>query len=200
LVLCVDEKAQVQALDRGQPLLPLRPGQAARRTHDCFRHGATSLFAALVVKSGAVIGRLHRRHRSLEFRKLLDRIEAETPAQFELQLILGNYATHKTPATKRWLLRHPRFHPHSTPKGVSWLNLAERWLGLLTEKQLRRGVHRRTRELEEAIRNHLRLYNRDPKPFVWRKTADQILESAAKFCQRLGLRTLESGFHLRVPK
>jgi transposase/DNA-binding CsgD family transcriptional regulator len=184
LVLCVDEKAQIQALDRSQPLLPMRPGQAERRTHDYLRHGTTSLFAALVVKSGAVIGQLHRRHRSLEFRKFLDQIEAETPASFELHLILDNYATHKTATIKRWLLRHPRFHLHFTPKGASWLNLVERWFALLTEKHLRRGVHRSTLELEQTIRDYLRLYNHHPKPFVWHKTAAQILEAVAKFCQR----------------
>jgi DDE superfamily endonuclease/Nucleotidyl transferase AbiEii toxin, Type IV TA system len=152
LVLCVDEKSQIQALDRSQPLLPLRPGQAERRAHDYVRHGTTSLFAALEVATGKVLGELHARHRTREFRHFLDSIDAATPARFDLHLILDNYATHKTPAIKRWLLRHPRFHLHFTPTGASWLNLVERWFAALTEKQLRRGVHRSTAELEQAIR------------------------------------------------
>lgn len=185
LVLCVDEKSQIQALDRSQPLLPLRPGQAERRAHDYVRHGTTSLFAALEVATGKVLGELHARHRTREFRHFLDSIDAATPARFDLHLILDNYATHKTPAIKRWLLRHPRFQLHFTPTGASWLNLVERWFATLTEKQLRRGVHRSTAELQQAIRKYLHLYNRDPKPFIWHKTADQILESVARFCQRI---------------
>jgi transposase len=140
LVLCVDEKSQIQALDRLQPILPMRPGQVERRTHDYKRHGTTSLFAALDAKSGKVISQLHRRHRSLEFRKFLAKIEAEVPPGFAVHLILDNYATHKTAAIQRWLLRHPRFHLHFTPTSSSWLNLVERWFALLTEQQLRRGV------------------------------------------------------------
>ncbi len=185
LVLCVDEKAQIQALDRSQPLLPMRPGQAARRAHDYLRHGTTNLFAALNFKAGTVIGQFHSRHRAVEFRKFLETIDGAVPKRLELHLILDNYATHKTPAIKRWLLRHPRFHLHFTPTGASWLNLVERWFAALTEKQLRRGVHRSTRVLEAAIRSYLDLNNRHPKPFIWTKTADQILESVARFCTRI---------------
>jgi transposase len=185
LVLCVDEKAQIQALDRSQPLLPLRPGQVERRTHDYVRHGTTSLFAALEVRSGRVLGDFHSRHRSVEFRKFLDRIEEAVPASLEVHLILDNYGTHKTPLIHRWLARHPRFHVHFTPTGASWLNLVERWFAALTEKQIRRGVHRSTRELEEAIRRYIEATNHRPKPFVWTKTADQILASVGRFCMRI---------------
>lgn len=189
LVLCVDEKSQIQALDRSQPILPLRPGQVERRAHDYKRHGTTSLFAALDAKSGKVIGQLHRRHRALEFRKFLDKIDAEVPPEFAVHLILDNYSTHKTAAIKRWLLRHPRFQLHFTPTSSSWLNLVERWFALLTEQQLRRGVFRSTCSLETTIRNYINAHNEEPKPFIWTKTADEILESVARFCQR----TLETG-------
>jgi transposase len=189
LVLCADEKSQIQALDRTQPILPMRPGQAERRTHDYKRHGTTSLFAALDVASGRVIGELHRRHRSTEFRKFLDRIDAEVPADLEVHLILDNYGTHKTPLIHRWLLRHPRFQLHFTPTYSSWINQVERWCGALTEKQIRRGSHRSTRALEDAIRLYLAAHNTDPKPFVWVKTADEILTSIARFA----LRTSETG-------
>ena len=185
LVLCVDEKAQIQALDRSQPLLPMRPGLAERRTHDYARHGTINLFAALDVKAGTVIGEFHRRHRAIEFRSFLETIETAVPRGLELHLILDNYGTHKTPAIKRWLLRHPRFHLHFTPTGASWLNLVERLFALLTEKQLRRGVHRSTRELQATIRTYLEHHNRHPKPFIWTKTADQILDSVARFCTRI---------------
>jgi transposase len=185
LVLCVDEKAQIQALDRSQPLLPMRPGQAERRTSDYVRHGTINLFAALDAKAGTVIGEFHRRHRAVEFRNFLETIDAAVPAELDLHLILDNYGTHKTPAIKRWLLRHPRFHLHFTPTAGSWLNLVERWFALLTEKQLRRGVHRSTRELQDAIRAYLEHHNRHPKPFRWTKTADQILESVARFYKRI---------------
>jgi transposase len=165
--------------------LPLRPGQAERRTPDYLRHGTTNLFAALNVKAGTVIGQFHSRHRAVEFRKFLETIDGAVPHRHDLHLILDNYATHKTPAIKRWLVRHPRFHLHFTPTGASWLNLVERWFAALTEKQLRRGVHRNTRELEAAIRRYLDLNNRQPKPFSWTKTADQILESVARFCTRI---------------
>jgi transposase len=146
LVLCVDEKAQIQALDRRQPLLPLRPGQVERRTHEDRRHGTTSLFAALDVQTGTVVGECHRRHRSIEFRKFLDTIETVVPAALDVHLILDNYGTHKTAVIRRWLAKRPRFHLHFTPTGASWLNLVERWFALLTEKQIRRGAHRSTRE------------------------------------------------------
>jgi len=184
LVLCVDEKAQIQALDRSQPLLPLRPGQVERRTHDYRRHGTTSLFAALDVQTGTVVGECHRRHRSIEFRKFLDTIETVVPADLDVHLILDNYGTHKTALIRRWLAKRPRFHLHFTPTGASWLNLVERWFALLTEKQIRRGAHRSTRELEAAIKRYLALTNDTPKPFVWTKTADEILESVARFCRR----------------
>jgi len=184
LVLCVDEKAQIQALDRTQPLLPMRPGQIERRTHDYERHGTTSLFAALEMASGKVIGECHRRHRALEFRRFLDTVEAATPAGLDVHLILDNYGTHKTPLIQRWLVRHPRYRLHFTPTGSSWINLVERWFGTLTERQLRRGVHRSTRELEEALQRYVEKYNHDPKPFVWTKTADEILEAVARFCKR----------------
>lgn len=185
LVLCVDEKTQVQALNRSQPLLPLRPGQVERRTHDYVRHGTTSLFAALDAKAGTVIGECHRRHRATEFRKFLDTIDRNVPPELEVHLILDNYATHKTALIRRWLARRPRYHVHFTPTSASWLNLVERWFALLTEKQLRRGVHRSTRELEDTIRASLTLTNKHPKPFIWSKTADQILDSLARFCQRI---------------
>jgi transposase len=184
LVLCVDEKAQIQALDRTQPLLPMRPGQIERRTHDYERHGTTSLFAALEMASGKIIGECHRRHRAAEFRRFLDTVEAATPAQLDVHLILDNYGTHKTPLIRRWLVRHPRYHLHFTPTGSSWINLVERWFATLTERQLRRGVHRSTRELELALRHYVEAYNQDPKPFVWTKTAEEIFAAVARFCER----------------
>jgi len=184
LVLCVDEKAQVQALDRTQPLLPMRPGQVERRTHDYARHGTTSLFAALDVKTGKVIGECHRRHRSVEFRKFLDTIDAAVPASLDVHLILDNYGTHKTALIRRWLAKRPRYHLHFTPTGASWINLVERLFALLTERQLRRGVHRSTRELEAALLGYLAGHNREPRPFIWTKTADEILASLARFCER----------------
>jgi transposase len=189
LVLCVDEKSQIQALDRTAPLLPIRPGQIERRTHDYVRHGTTSLFAALDAKSGELIGQTQRRHRSVEFRNFLDTIEENVPPKLEIHLILDNYGTHKTQLIRDWLVKRPRFHLHFTPTSASWLNLVERWFALLTEKQLRRGVHRSTKELETAIRSFIQLHNKNPKPFVWHKSADQILDSVARFC----MRTSDSG-------
>src|SRR3989441_10947799 len=185
LVLCVDEKAQIQALDRTQPLLPMRPGQVERRTHDYTRHGTTSLFAALNVKTGKVIGEFHHRHRAAEFRRFLDTIEAAVPPALDVHVILDNYGTHKTPLIHRWLVRHPRYHVHFTPTGASWINLVERWFATLTDKQLRRGVHRSTRELETAIGRYIEVTNERPRPFVWTKTADEILASVARFCHRI---------------
>jgi transposase len=184
LVLCVDEKSQIQALDRTAPLLPMRPGQIERRTHDYARHGTTTLFAALDARTGELIGQTQRRHRSVEFRNFLDTIEENVPAQLDIHLILDNYGTHKTQLIRDWLVKRPRFHLHFTPTSASWLNLVERWFALLTERQLRRGVHRSTKELETAIRAYIQNHNKDPKPFVWTKTADQILESVARFCTR----------------
>ena len=182
LVLCVDEKSQIQALDRTQPLLPMRPGQAERRTHDYVRHGTTSLFAALEVNSGKIIGQCHQRHRAVEFRKFLSTVQAAVPRELDIHLILDNYATHKTPMIRRWLTKRPRFHLHFTPIGASWINLVERWFALLTQKQLRRGVHRSTRALEAAITEYIAISNQHPKPFVWTKTADEILASVERFC------------------
>lgn len=184
LVLCVDEKSQIQALDRSQPLLPMRPGQAERRSHDYRRHGTTSLFAALDVRSGEVIGQCQPRNRSVEFRKFLDTIDASVPENLDVHLILDNYGTHKTALIRRWLAKRPRYHLHFTPTGASWINLVERWFGLLTDKQIRRGVHRSTGELVAAIMQYVEVSNENPKPFVWTKTADEILESVARFCRR----------------
>jgi transposase len=184
LVLCVDEKSQIQALDRTQPLLPMRPGQAERRSHDYKRHGTTSLFAALDTKTGTVIGECHRRHRSVEFRKFLDTIEQNVPAALDIHLILDNYGTHKTAKIRSWLAKRPRFHLHFTPTSASWINLVERWFAALTEKQIRRGVHRSVRELQTAIKQYLAVTNASPKPFVWTKSPDEILASVARFCAR----------------
>jgi transposase len=189
LVLCVDEKAQIQALDRTQPFLPMRPGQIERRTHDYERHGATSLFAALEMASGRIIGECHRRHRAIEFRQFLETVDAATPAELDVHLILDNYGSHKTASIQRWLVRHPRYHLHFTPTGSSWINLVERWFATLTERQLRRGTYRSTQELETALKQYVKTYNQDPKPFKWTKTADQILEALARFCKR----TYDSG-------
>src|SRR6266567_1840473 len=184
VVLCVDEKSQIQALDRTAPLLPLRPGQAERRTHDYRRHGTTSLFAALDAKSGNVIGQTHRRHRSLEFRKFLDRIDASVPPDLQVHIIMDNYGTHKTPLIRAWFAKRPRYHVHFTATYGSWLNLVERWFAELTTKQIRRGAHRSVSELERAIREFLEAHNAHPKPFTWTKSADQILASIARFAQR----------------
>ena len=184
LVLCVDEKSQIQALDRTQPILPMMPGLPERRTHDYSRHGTTTLFAALNIATGKVIGQLHRRHRSKELLSFLRTVDEAVPEKLEVHLVMDNYGTHKTPTVKGWLARHPRFHVHFTPTSASWLNQVERWFATLTERQIRRGTHRSTVELEQAIRNYLHVYNRDPRPFVWTKTADQILESIRRFCMR----------------
>jgi transposase len=184
LVLCVDEKSQIQALDRTQPLLPMRPGQVERRTHDYKRHGTTSLFAALDVKTGKVIGEFHRRHRTAEFRRFLDTIDQAVPSRLDVHLVMDNYGTHKTAVIRNWLAKRPRFHVHFTPTGASWINLVERWFAALTEKQIRRGTHRSVRELETAIKRYLAFTNESPHPFVWSKTADEILDSIARFCKR----------------
>lgn len=185
VVLCVDEKSQIQALDRTQPLLPMRPGQAELRTHDYVRHGTTTLFAALDAKTGKVLGRCFRRHRATEFRKFLVDIDDAVPAALDVHLIIDNYATHKTPMIRRWLVKRPRFHVHFTPTYSSWVNLVERWFAELTQKQLRRGVHRSTVQLEKAIKNYLRISNETPTPFKWTKSADQILNSVKRFCSRI---------------
>src|SRR4030095_16680239 len=185
LVLCVDEKSQIQALDRTQPVLPMRPGQVERRTHDYTRHGTTTLFAALDAKSGEIIGQFQQPPRAAEFRKFLVTIDMTVPAELDIHLVVDNASTHKTPMIHRWLLRHPRFHVPFTPTSGSWLNLVQRGVAALTEKQLRRGVHRSTRELEAAIRRYIDITNERPKPFTWAKTADAILATVERFCHRI---------------
>jgi transposase len=185
VVLCVDEKSQIQALDRTAPVLPLIPGTAERRTHDYRRHGTTNLYAALDVASGQVIADMTPRHRAEEFRRFLNLIDHSVPAELDVHVIVDNNATHKTPAIQRWLLRHPRFTLHFTPTYSSWLNLVERWFAELTNRWLRRGTHRSTRELVASIRTWITNWNDDPRPFVWHKTADEILDSLANYCQRI---------------
>lgn len=185
LVLCVDEKSQIQALDRSAPVLPLMPGMPERRTHDYIRHGITTLFAALDVATGKVIGSIHRRHRATEFKKFLTKLDKEVPEDLDVYLICDNYSTHKAPLIDKWLADHPRFHMHFTPTYSSWLNQVERWFGLLTDKQLRRGVHKSIPALEKDIRDWIATWNADPKPFTWTKTADQILERLASYLQRI---------------
>jgi transposase len=183
VVLCVDEKSQIQALDRTQPLLPMRPGQAERRTHDYMRHGTTSLFAALDIATGEVIGQCFRRHRALEFLRFLKLIDESVPAELDVHLVIDNYSTHKTAAVQRWLVAHPRFHVHFTPTKGSWLNQVERWFGLLSQRKIKRGSHRSTLALEKAIREYLEVNNEDPKPFVWVKSAEEILAAIKRFAQ-----------------
>jgi transposase len=185
VVLCVDEKTQIQALDRTAPVLPLLPGTPQRMTHDYTRHGTTSLFAALDVASGNVITDMSKQHRSAEFVKFLKTIDRQVPAEQAVHLIMDNYATHKTPAVHRWLLKHPRFHVHFTPTYSSWMNLVERWFGELTTKWLTRGTHRSVKELETSIQSWVDTWNENPRPYVWTKTADQIFESLAAYCQRI---------------
>jgi transposase len=184
MVLCVDEKSQIQALDRTQPLLPLAPGIPERRTHDYERHGTTTLFAALDIATGAVIGDVHRRHRSAEFLQFLRTIESNVPAVLDIHLVMDNYGTHKTPSIQAWLARRPRFHVHFTPTSASWLNQVERWFSTLTQRYLRRSTHRSTRELEQALKHYVKINNADPKPFVWSKSPDAILASIERFCLR----------------
>jgi len=185
LVFCVDEKSQIQALDRSQPVLPMMPGVPQRVTHDYVRAGTTTLFAALEVATGKVIGSLHRRHRAEEFKKFLIKVDQEVPADLDVHLVLDNYATHKTPAIKTWLVAHPRFHLHFTPTGSSWLNLVERWFAELTNKQIRRGVHKSVQALENDIRAWITAWNTDPKPYVWTRTAEEILERLASYLNRI---------------
>jgi transposase len=185
LVLCVDEKSGIQALDRSAPVLPMMPGMPERRTHDYVRSGTTTLFAALDVASGQVIGSLHRRHRAVEFRKFLTKIDAQVPANLDVHLICDNLANHKTPAIERWLDAHPRFQLHFTPTSSSWLNQVERWFGLLTDKQLRRGAHKSVPALEQDIRAWVAAWNENPRPFVWTKTADEIFERLNQYLQRI---------------
>jgi transposase len=185
MVLCVDEKTQVQALDRTAPILPLLPGVPQRQTHDYTRHGTTNLYAALDVASGKVISQLTARHRAVEFKRFLAQVDRAVPARLELHVICDNSSTHKTPAIQRWLVAHPRVQLHFTPTDSSWLNLVERWFAELTTKWLRRGTHRSVRELERAIQGWIDTWNTNPRPFVWTKTADQILDTIATYCQRI---------------
>ena len=184
VVLCVDEKSQIQALDRTQPLLPMRPGQAERRTHDYKRHGTLSLFAALDVQVGKVVGRCFRRHRAQDVRKFLDTVEAHVPADLDVHLIIDNAGTHKTKRIRDWFAKRPRWHIHFTPTSASWINQVERFFGLLTDRQVRRGTYRSTGELEAAIRAYIDAHNAKPKPFRWTKSADDILAAINRFCRR----------------
>ena len=185
VVLCVDEKSQIQALDRTAPILPMLPGTPERATHDYKRAGTSSLYAALDLTTGKVIGRLHSRHRAIEFKQFLRTLDREVPAHLDVHLVLDNSSTHKTPAIQRWLAAHPRFVLHFTPTSSSWLNLVERWFAELTTKKLRRGAHRSVRALNDDIRTWIDTWNADPRPFVWTKTADQILDSIARYCERI---------------
>ena len=185
VVLCVDEKSQIQALDRTAPVLPLRPGVPERQTHDYVRNGITNLYAALDVASGNVISDLTARHRAEEFRRFLNLIDKNVPAELDVHVIVDNSSTHKTPAIRRWLLRHPRFSLHFTPTYSSWLNLVERWFAELTEKWLRRGTHRSTKDLVASIRTWITDWNDHPRPFVWHKSADEILRNLGAYCERI---------------
>jgi transposase len=184
LVLCVDKKSQIQALDRTQPMLPMRPGQAERRTHDDKRHGTTSLFAALDVKAGTVIGQCMPRHRAQEFRRFLDTIESNVPADLDIHVVMDNASSHKTRLIRDWFAKRPRWHTHFTSTSASWINQVERFFALLGAQQIKRGAHRSTTELEAAIAAHIDARNADPKPFRWTKTADDILASIERFCRR----------------
>jgi transposase len=185
VVLCVDEKSQIQALDRTAPILPLLPGVPERATHDYKRAGTSSLYAALDLTTGKVIGRLHSRHRAIEFKQFLQTLDKEVPAELDVHIVLDNSSTHKTTAIKTWLAAHPRFVLHFTPTSSSWLNLVERWFAELTNKKLRRSAHKSVRELNTDIRAWIETWNENPRPYVWTKTADQILESIATYCNRI---------------
>ncbi|ABH00766.1 probable transposase (plasmid) [Rhodococcus jostii RHA1] len=185
VVLCVDEKSQMQALNRSQPVLPMMPGMPERRSHDYVRSGVTSLFAAFNIADGTVISELHRRHRAVEFKKFLTAIDKAVPEELDVHLVCDNLATHKTPAVGDWLAKHPRFHVHFTPTGSSWINQVERWFAFLTDQLLRRGVHKSVAALEKDVRNWVKTWNDDPKPFVWHKTAEELLDSLAKYISRI---------------
>ena len=184
LVLCIDEKSQIQALDRTQPMLPMRPGQAERRSHDYKRHGTTTLFAALDTATGAVIGSCMKRHRAREFRAFLDEVESAVPADLDIHVVMDNASSHKTKLIQDWFAKRPHWHSHFTPTSASWINQVERFFALLTERQIKRGAHRSTAELEAAIQRYIETHNREPKPFRWTKSADDILTSIERFCQR----------------
>jgi transposase len=183
VVLCVDEKSQIQALDRSQPMLPLRPGQPARRSHDYTRHGTTSLFAALDIATGKVIGKCYSRHRATEFRKFLDEIEAAVPRDLDVHLVMDNYATHKTPLIRNWLAKRSRWYVHLTPTSSSWLNQVERFFALVTDKKIRRGIYRSVNALRADIIDFISHHNANPKPFRWTKSAADILASIERFCR-----------------
>ena len=185
VVLCVDEKSQIQALDRTRPILPMLPGTPERAPHDYKRHGTSSLYAALDLATGKVIGQTHKRHRAIEFHKFLQTIDREVPAHLDVHIVLDNSSTHKTPKIGRWLAARPRFHLHFTPTSSSWLNLVERWFAELTNKLLRRGAHRTVRALNADIRAWIETWNENPRPYVWTKPAERILESIATYCQRI---------------
>jgi hypothetical protein len=185
VVLCVDEKTQVQALDRSQPVLPMMPGMPERRTHDYARHGTTSLFAAFNIADGTVISELHRRHRAAEYLKFLKAIDKAVPAELDVHIVCDNLATHKTPAVSEWIARRPRFHVHFTPTGSSWINQVERWFAYLTTQLLQRGVHKSVQALEADVRGWVESWNANPKPFAWKKTAEEILDSLAQYLQRI---------------
>ncbi|MFD0621779.1 IS630 family transposase [Streptomyces sanglieri] len=185
VVLCVDEKSQIQALDRSQPVLPMMPGMPERRTHDYYRHGITSLFAAFNIVDGSVISELHRRHRAIEFKKFLVTIDKAVPVGLDIHLVCDSYATHNTAEIRTWLGKHPRFHVHFTPTGSSWMNQVERWFGLLTDKLIRRGVHTSVKALEQDIRAWIDGWNENPRPFIWTKTADEILKSLADYLTKI---------------
>jgi transposase len=185
VVLCVDEKSQIQALDRSQPVLPIMPGTPERATHSYIRNGITTLFAAFDIADGTVIGELHRQHRATEFKKFLITIDKTVSADLDIHLVCDNYGTHKTPAVKAWLARHPRFHLHFTPTSSSWINQVERWFGFLTEQKIKRGAHQSVRALEDDIRDWIADWNTHPRPFIWTKTAEEILDSLARFCRRI---------------
>jgi transposase len=185
VVLCVDEKSQMQALDRSAPVMPMMPGMPERRSHDYARHGVTSLFAAFNIADGTVISEIHRKHRAVEFRKFLIGIDKAVPAELDVHLICDNLSTHKTPAINTWLTRHPRFHLHFTPTGSSWINQVERWFGYLTDQLLRRGVHKSVQALETDVREWIKTWNQSPKPFAWTKTAEEILDSLARYISRI---------------
>jgi transposase len=186
VVLCVDEKSQIQALDRSQPVLPMMPGMPERRTHDYARHGITSLFAAFDIADGSVISALHRRHRHQEFLAFLKKIDKNVPAELDIHLVCDNYGTHKTPEIQAWLDRHPRFRMHFTPTGSSWINQVERWFGYLTDQMIRRGVHKSVQALQADIRSWIQTWNEEPRPFTWTKTAGEILDSLARYLAKIG--------------
>jgi transposase len=195
VVLCVEEKGQIQALQRSQPLWPMRPGQVERRTHDYMRHGTTSLFAALEVATGNVLTKCYRRHRSVEFRDFLDQIDAAVPKEREVHIVLDNYATHKTVLVRNWLAKRQRYHLHFTPTHSSWINQVERWFAQLSQKQIKRGNHHSVKQLQEAIETFVKEHNASPKPFRWVKSADQILASITRFARSAVLKEINHSRH-----